>query len=157
MKRNLMQRITTMAASQKTEPSGTACLLLSGLLAVGLFFTAGSASAYQVKVHNPTDEYVHVYVYVNKLLFNDPVHNFDVGPHSTGTIETGGLCPSGVDGYVDRGKMPKMQSHSCLGHDVDSSSFTACCWNLSFKVCRKRGDTTPGVIIRNGDYGFCPE
>ena len=159
MRKNLMQRITTLVVSQKAEPSGTTCLLLSGLLAAGLFFTAASASAYQVKVHNPTNEHVHVYVSVNKLLFNDPVHDFDVRAHSTGTIETGALCPSGVGGYVYNGNSgaPNMQSHSCLGHDVDRSSFTACCWNLNFKVCRKRGDTSPGVIIRDGDYGFCLE
>jgi len=103
-----------------------------------------------------TTEPVVVDIWVNKLLFNGMVASYDmVAPGETRAFETGGLCPSGISGSIFyRSGALSMQSHSCLGSDVEYKWFTACCWNVNFKVVRKQGDDS---TVKNNDYGFSLE
>ena len=78
-----------------------------------------------------------------------------VDPSNTVTLNIpGAACPHGVAGrYWTGDHWLDLKPASCLGHDVGTGSWTACCWNVTFEICRKAGQE--GGEYRDSDFGFC--
>jgi len=112
--------------------------------------------AWQVQVRNDTSQNANVDIYISSI-FNYKVGSIIIVPGATGTIDTGGWCPSGLTGaFVGNQKqlISNLASTSCLGHEIGPAGFSACCWNSSWTICRKRGDDQS---INDKDYGFCKQ
>jgi hypothetical protein len=114
------------------------------------FATGGST--WKVTVSNPSTHFVKFTVmYGDTCSYQVYVR---AGESATFNVP-GAHCPKGLLGeiYDDYGHAFTMKETSCLGTYVSYTAFTACCWNVSMKVCQKSGQGN--WEMHDGDWAFC--
>jgi hypothetical protein len=136
---------------------GVAALALLVLAAPGVSH-GGSGSTWHVTVKNPNEVPVKVNVGYKKgtvtlYWVESPFAVIAPGGEHQFNIP-GAACPHGLTGFYSvEGKWLYMLDTGCLGGDVKRDFWTACCWNETFEVCRKRGSGSSEY--HDEDYGFC--
>jgi len=134
--------------------------IVAMLLSAPLVCFGGSGTQWKITVRNPTNYHVRAIAYYVKGLGYEPVDNngafLEPGQEHTFTVP-GSYCPAGVNGVliVDNTHIYSIRDTSCLGHDAEKSRWTACCWDVTFEVCRKSGSGDDP--INNDDFGFCKQ
>ena len=127
-------------------------LLVSGSISI--------ANAWELTVRNDTGKNCKVLIYDDRFAANYPREEVTIASGSSYTWHTGGYCPDCMKGeiYASGQSNPgwrKIKWTNCLGKEIAiADGCTACCWNTSWRICRKRGE---GYDIRDDDYGFCKE
>lgn len=132
--------------------------VLVAAMVLMLVLGMGSLSfAYDVTVYNETEFVVKVAVWTNHLTTNQKVSTQTIQPGGSYTWSTGAWCPDGLTGQIkdSTGNWRGLQETNCHGNKQSSGFWPACCWSLTFKVCRKIG--IGYTEIRDDDYGFCKE
>lgn len=118
---------------------------------------AGGADGYKITVTNPTEVKVRVAVGKQSNPFSGSwTDAVDIPPNGSHTFSTGAICPNGFDGDFlspATGDWLDLQPFHCLGYDCPVGAFSACCWDLDVKICRKTDTNLEGN--RDKDYGFC--
>ncbi len=121
-------------------------VLLSVMMVIS---TASSAFAWKVTVTNEADRTATVTCWANAFVANYIFDSKEVAPGQTVTFDTGGVCPSGLEGgitilvyetYNTYKVYHKIESMSLLGNEVANGFFTACCWNSAWAIY-KQNDT----------------
>ena len=127
-------------------------------MALVLVCGMGSPSfAYDVTVHNETEFVVNVATWSHHFSSNKKVSTQTLQPGGSYTWSTGAWCPCGLSGQINdgAGNWRALQETNCHGNKQSSEWWPPCCWNLTFRVCRKVGEGYSE--IRDDDYGFCKE
>ncbi len=136
------------------------------LVSVSVLFCAPSvAFAWQVTVQNDTQYYAKVNFWGNHLFWSQIEATREIDAGASVTVDTGGICPSGFSGQFEEkqalgrpqggGFISYLAPTSILtGGGGEPSMFTACCWNSSWRICRKRNE---GGVMQNEDFGFCKQ
>ncbi len=130
------------------------------LAAIVLVLGCGLCSlsfAWDVTVSNATELVAKVEGHVDHVFWTSGMGEQTIQPGGSYTWHSGSWCPDGLSGEIrdSAGNWRKIQETSCLGHKCSHDSWTSCCWNLNFKVCRKAG--IGYQEIRDDDYGFCKQ
>lgn len=99
---------------------------------------AGGGVDYEVTVKNDTAKEFIVWLYVSKYVNVQHEHQI-IQPGVSYTFHTGALCPSGLWVRADLeadGFLYTVEAYYKLTGKLvmDSDSFTACCWNSSWRI-----------------------
>ena len=128
-------------------------ILLGIMVFLLLFGSVAISNAWQLTVWNPTDTKCKVTVWDHRFAVLHDLGTVTIQPSSSNTWSTGGYCPSCMEGKIWDGNAYRyIKWTNCLGNEIGcADGCSACCWNSTWHICRKRGSGT----IHDYDYGFC--
>ena len=131
-------------------------ILLGIMVSLLLFGSISIANAWQLTVRNPTDKDCKVLLWDQHPFFViNAREKVTISAAGSYTWDTGGYCPACMQGEIWDGQTYRyIKWTNCLGREVSTADgCSACCWNSSWQICRKRGSGT----IHDYDYGFCKD
>jgi hypothetical protein len=147
-----------MGTGQPKRWRGMALFVVMLSFCIGLTETSASgAMVYEATAKNETELVVRVEAYNDQWSSGMGLGEQTIQPGGSYTWRSSTYCLCGFKGQIrdSAGNWYKMQDTDCNGNKTSSIGFSACCWNLNFKVCRKEG--VGNKEIKDGDYGFCKQ
>ena len=130
-----------------------ALVVVAAILLSPVASYASGGSTWKVTVSNPSTYQIRYMVRYGMSIQSD--WNY-VNPGSTLTYKVPGAhCPFGLWGEMKGpdGFWHRMRDTSCLGTLINEDVWTACCWNVAFKVCQVSGQGS--TQFRTDDWAFC--